>query len=375
MEFTIHHAVLAAVFAIAAIMGGVMHKTHFCTMGAVSDWVNIGDTGRMRAWVFSMAVALAGVLALEAAGTINLYAETFPPYRTPNFGWLRYIVGGLMFGIGMTLASGCGSRTMVRIGGGNAKSLFVLAFGALAAYLLMWTPLFEKAFMPWIRPTTVLLAAYDVPDQSLPTVLAAMFGMKSAPAFHLAVGALVVAGMLWFVWKSADFRDNRDHILGGAVVGLAIFAGWWLTGGPIGQKWKEHAEMALTVPSRVQTQSYTYVSPMGDTLRYLMDPLNFSLVTFGVVALGGIILGSAVWAVATRNFRFEWFASWGDFGNHAVGGLLMGAGGVLAMGCTVGQAITGVSTLAIGSFITFFSIVIGSAGTMKYQYWRISREA
>ena len=122
-------------------------------------------------------------------------------------------------------------------------------------------------------------------------------------------------------------------------------------------------------------QSYTFVSPMGDTARYLLDPANFSLVTFGVMALAGVIAGSFLYALATRSFRVEWFASWGDFGNHAVGGVLMGIGGVLAMGCTVGQAITGVSTLAIGSIITFFSIVIGSIGTMKYQYWRITREA
>ena len=137
MEFTIHHGVLLAAFAIAAVMGAVMAKTHFCTMGGVSDWVNIGDTGRMRAWVFSMAVALAGVLVLEAAGTVNLYAETFPPYRTANFAWLRYILGGILFGVGMTLASGCGTRTMVRIGGGNLKSLVVLGFGGIAAYLII----------------------------------------------------------------------------------------------------------------------------------------------------------------------------------------------------------------------------------------------
>jgi uncharacterized membrane protein YedE/YeeE len=171
-----------------------------------------------------------------------------------------------------------------------------------------------------------------------------------------------------------DFRGSRDNILGGAVVGLAVLAGWWLTGGPLGQRWKEYAEMATMIPGRVQTQSYTYVSPMGDTLRYLMDPSNFSLVTFGVVALAGVIAGAHAWALATRNFRVEWFASWEDFANHAVGGLLMGAGGVIAMGCTVGQAITGMSTLAIGSIITFFCIVIGSAGTMKYHYWRIERE-
>src|SRR6187399_2839478 len=145
MEFTIHHAVLLSAFAIAAVMGAVMNKTHFCTMGGVSDWVNIGDTGRMRAWVFSMAVALAGVVALEAAGIVNLSGETFPPYRTANFAWIRYLVGGLMFGIGMTLGSGCGNKTLVRIGNGNLKSLFVLAVAAICAYAMLWTPLFEKA--------------------------------------------------------------------------------------------------------------------------------------------------------------------------------------------------------------------------------------
>jgi uncharacterized membrane protein YedE/YeeE len=122
-------------------------------------------------------------------------------------------------------------------------------------------------------------------------------------------------------------------------------------------------------------QSYTFVSPMGDTLRYLLDPNNFSLVNFGVAALAGVIIGSSLWAILAREFRIEWFADWKDFANHVVGGALMGTGGVLAMGCTVGQAITGMSTLAVGSILTFLAIVIGAAGTMKYQYWRIERGA
>src|SRR5215510_14873332 len=116
-----HLVVLLSAFAIAVVMGAVMNKTHFCTMGGVSDWVNMGDTGRMRAWVFAMAVALAGVLVLDATGTVSLDSDVFPPYRTGGFPWVRYLAGGLLFGIGMTLASGCGTRTMVRIGGGNAK--------------------------------------------------------------------------------------------------------------------------------------------------------------------------------------------------------------------------------------------------------------
>ena len=375
MEFTIHHQVLLAVFLVAAVMGAVVNKTNFCTMGAVSDWVNIGDTGRMRAWVFAMAIALLGVLALEAAGVANLYSETFPPYRTASFAWLRYLVGGLLFGIGMTLGSGCGNKTLVRVGSGNLKSLVVLIAASIAAYFMMWSALFEKAFMPWIAPTTVNLSQHGVPNQELATVLAAMFGMQSASWFHLAIGVLVAAGMLLFVFRSEDFRGNRDNVLGGAAVGLAIVAGWWITTGAWGRRWKEYAEMAIDVPSRVQVQSYTFVSPMGDTARYLLDPDNLLLVNFGVMALAGVILGSFAYALATRGFRVEWFTSMADFARHAVGGALMGVGGVLAMGCTVGQAITGVSTLAIGSILTFFAIVIGSAGTMKFQYWRMMQEA
>src|SRR5262245_28818586 len=203
-----------------------------------------------------------------------------------------------------------------------------------------------------------------------------MVSAEASAALHLAVAAAVVVGMLFFVWKSADFRGSRDNILGGAVVGLAIAAGWWLTGGPLGQSWKEFANFNMNVlPLRVQTQSYTYVSPLGDAVHYVLDPANFSLLTFGIAGMAGVIVGSFAWAMATRSFRLEWFASWSDFSHHAVGGVLMGVGGVLALGCTIGQAITGVSTLAVGSMLTFFSIVIGSVLTMKYQYWRIMREA
>ncbi len=375
MEFTVHHQVLGAVFIVAVIMGAVVNKTHFCTMGAVSDWVNIGDTGRMRAWVFAMAVALLGVIALEATGAINLSSETFPPYRSANFAWPRYLVGGLMFGIGMVLASGCGNKTLVRVGSGNLKSLAVLLVAMVASYLMLWSPLFEKAFLPWLQPATINLAQHGMPTQHAGDVISGLFGQASSKANNTAVALMVAMGMLIFVLKSKDFRGSFDNILSGAVVGLVIVAGWYLTGGPLGQSWKEYAEMATDIPSRVQVQSYTFVSPMGDTVRYLLDPTKLSLINFGVAALAGVIAGSFIYAVATKNFRIEWFASLGDFVNHAIGGALMGIGGVLSMGCTVGQAITGMSTLAIGSMLTFVAIVAGAVVTMKVQYWRMMREA
>src|SRR5690606_34259126 len=220
MALSIHHQVLLSVFAIAVILGAVGQRTRFCTMGAVSDWVNMGHTGRMRAWVFAMAIALTGVTVLEATGIAPLPAETFPPYRSASFAWLRYLVGGFLFGVGMTLGSGCGNRTLVRIGGGNVKSLTVLVVAALCAYLMMWTPLYEKAFLPWIQATSVDLARHGLPTQEVGTLLAGMFGLEATPGFKLAAAAVAAVALFAWVLKSPHFRHEREHVLGGAVVGL-----------------------------------------------------------------------------------------------------------------------------------------------------------
>jgi hypothetical protein len=369
MEFTIHNQVLTAVFVIALVMGAVVNKTDFCTMGAVSDWVNMGETGRLRAWLLAMAVAILGVAAMTGMGIASIGNSTFPPYRTPNFAWLRYLLGGLMFGIGMTLASGCGNKTLVRIGGGNIKSIVVLVIASACAYLMLWTEFYGQVFNSWIAATTIDLGKSGMQSQAV----SEFFGAGATP--QVATGAALGLILAGFAFASKDFRGSFDNILAGVVIGLAVVIGWYITAGPMGAAWKEWAELAETVPSRVEVQSFTFISPMGDSVRYLMNPGNFANVNFGVTALAGVIAGSFLYALLSGNFRFEWFASGGDFLNHAAGAVLMGIGGVLSMGCTVGQAITGVSTLAIGSILTFLAIVAGAAGTMKFQYWRMMQEA
>lgn len=366
MEFTIHHQVLLIVFGLAVVMGAVANKTNFCTMGAVSDWVNMDDTGRLRAWLLAAAVAMLGVVALEAGGLANLGTATFPPYRTPQFAWLRYLLGGLMFGVGMTLASGCGNKTLVRIGGGNLKSIVVLVIAGIFAYLMLWTDFYNTLFGKMVNATTINLADSGFKTQTLGDLI----GLGNTVA-GVALALLVIA----FAFASQEFRTNFDNILAGIVIGLVVIAGWYVTGGTMGAEWKEFADFADTKPLRVETQSFTFMSPMGDGARYLMSPQDTSLINFGIVALLGIIVGSFLWAIITRGFRIEWFVSVGDFFNHAIGAVLMGVGGVLSMGCTIGQGITGVSTLALGSMLTLGAIIAGAAATMKYQYWRMMRDA
>ncbi|MBI5611482.1 MAG: YeeE/YedE family protein [Gammaproteobacteria bacterium] len=380
MEFTIHYQILMWVFLIAVVMGAVANKTNFCTMGAVSDWVNIGDTGRLRAWLLAMTVALIGVLALEASGIVTLPGDTFPPYRTANFSWLRYLLGGVLFGIGMTLGSGCGNKTFVRIGGGNLKSLVLLAaFAGPAAYWMLWGEIGGQGFYTlffegWIQPTAIDLAARNIQSQELGAIVGGLFGMPDVAKLHLIVGAAIAVAMLGFIFKSADFRASADNILGGAVIGLAVVAGWWITGGALGREWLDWAQLEPESPSRVAVQSYTFISPMGDTARYLLTPTNTLFINYGVMALTGVILGSFLYTVVTRKFRIEWFVNAKDFLMHAVGGVLMGVGGVLSMGCTIGQGVTGVSTLALGSILTFVAIVFGSALTMKTQYYLLDEK-
>ncbi len=380
MEFTIHFQILLSVFLIAMVMGAVANKTGFCTMGAVSDWVNIGDTGRLRAWLLAIAVAMLGLVALEAAGIVTLPGDTFPPYRTANFAWLRYALGGVLFGIGMTLGSGCGNKTFVRIGGGNLKSLVLLvAFAAPAAYWMLWGEIGGQGFYTlffegWIQPTTIDLAARNIQSQELGAIVGGIAGVADTAKLHLILGAAIALALLGFIFKSTDFRGSTDNILGGTVVGLAVVAGWWITGGSLGREWLEWAQLEPEAPSRLAVQSYTFISPMGDGARYVLNPKNSLLINFGVMALSGVIIGSFLYALITRKFRIEWFVNAKDFLAHAVGGVLMGIGGVLSMGCTIGQGVTGVSTLALGSFLTFFAIVFGSALTMKTQYYMLDEK-
>jgi uncharacterized membrane protein YedE/YeeE len=243
--------------------------------------------------------------------------------------------------------------------------------------------LFTVLFYDWIRPLALDLGG----SQDLGVVLA---GSENAAVARLLVGGLLGVVLLVVVFRSADFRSSADNILGGLVVGLAILGAWYLTSNvaidldgetqtlqSYAQQWDFLSDTTEGRPADTRplaAQSFTFINPMGQTLGYTAEGFNHAYLTFGVMALLGVVAGSFLWSLFSRSFRFEWFASFRDFVNHFVGGLLMGFGGVLALGCTIGQGITGISTLALGSFIAFAGIVLGSALTMKVQFYKLVYE-
>lgn len=227
---------------------------------------------------------------------------------------------------------------------------------------------YAVVFDSWMSPLAVNLAKVGIKSQDLGALLGGVLGIGDTALLRRLLALVVSAGLVAFALSSRDFRRDGNLILGGLAVGLAVVAGWYVSGGSGGQAWRDFAEMADVPPSRVQVQSLTFVSPMGDLVHYLMDAGNYSLINFGIMALAGVTSGSFLHALVCRRFRLEWFPSFKDFASHAVGGALMGVGGVLSMGCTIGQGVTGFSTLALGSMISFGAIVAGAAATMKLQY-------
>ena len=358
-------------FVLAFIFGAVANRTNFCTMGAVSDVVNMGSWGRMRMWLLAIAVAILGTHALQLAGLIDL-SKSF--YVRPNVTWLSYVLGGFLFGVGMTLGSGCGSKTLVRLGAGSLKSLVVFIFLGIAAYMTL-KGLFAIWRTNWIDPVATDLTRSNIPRQDLPTLISSWTGGNIATV-ELLVALAVAGALLAFVFKDREFRSSFDHILGGTVVGLVVVGGWFVTGHLGYAENPQTLEDTFFGTNSRTIESLSFTAPVGYVLELLMLWSDKSLtVTFGIAATLGIIAGSLAYALVSRTFRWEGFAGAEDTANHVIGGLLMGFGGVTALGCTIGQGLTGFSTLALGSILAFLAIVAGSALTMKWQYWRMTRVA
>jgi hypothetical protein len=359
--------VLWAAFALAAVFGAIAQRTHFCTMGAVADIVNMGDWSRMRMWVLAIGVAMIGFNAMVSLGWVEAGKSIYAP---PRLIWLSNLVGGLLFGFGMVLASGCGSKTLVRIGGGSLKALVVFVVLGIAAYATM------RGAVGMARVATLDTVAITLPSgQDLPSLAAHWSGL-SRTTLALAVGGGL--GLALIAWALARPEGrSADVLVAGVGIGGVVVGTWWVSGvlGHLAEH-PQTLEEAFIGTNSQRMESLTFVAPIAYTIDWLiLFSDNSKVLTIAIVTTLGVVAGSAAAAAAGRNFRWEGFGGTEDTANHLAGAALMGVGGVTAMGCTVGQGLSGVSTLAVGSFIAFAGIVVGAVLGLKYQVWRIDRMA
>lgn len=369
MEASQDLVVVSGGFALAFVFGLVASKSNFCTMGAISDVVNMGHWGRMRMWLLAIAVAILGANALALAGLVDL-SKTF--YQQPRLNWLSLVVGGAVFGVGMSLAGGCANKNLIRVGAGSLRSFVVLTFLGISAYTTM-RGLFGQWRVTFLDPVSIDLSKMGLKTQSVPTVLAAT-GISPQSAVLISVG-VVVGGLLIFVFSDKRFRANSVQWLGGIALGAVVACGWYVSGHLGFGENPNTLEMGYAATNSRTLESLTFVAPLSYGLELLLLWTDKSLhLTFGIAAGLGVVLGSAAYALFTRTFHWEGFASFADLRNQILGAVLMGFGGVTALGCTVGQGLSGLSTLSIGSLIATASIVAGAAATLKYISWQAERE-
>ncbi len=339
---------------IGTLLGAIVYLTNFCAMGSVSDLVNFGDWRRFRSWMLAGATAVVGVFVIQKMGVMNPRDSIF---LTPNFTWLGFVSGGFIFGVGMVLSAGCVSRNLVRAGSGDLRSLLVLVVVGVFAFMTIGG-LLGPLRVWFVGLGTINLADSGMAGQGFGDLLGALTGMEDASAqLYAFIG---VAGlMLGYIFLNKKFISSPVHIFAGVSIGLLAVAGWVLTG--LAQDDFADVPVALT--------SLTFVQPSGSTLDYLMRFTAFETMAFPVAVLLGTLLGGFIGSLIKRDTRLRTFNGEADTARNIVGAAMMGIGGVLALGCTLGQGVTGVSTLAMGSFITFAFLVIGGIAGMKIMEW------
>jgi uncharacterized membrane protein YedE/YeeE len=348
--------VLGAFFLGGLLLGVISQRTHFCTMGAISDVVHMGDWTRARQWLVAMGVAMLGFAALSDLGHIDP-SKTL--YASARLMWLSTAVGGLMFGYGMVIASGCGNKTLVRIGGGNLKSLVVMVVMGISAFATL------KGITAVLRVSTLDTFFVDMPAGANLSVL-------GIPYLGYILGTL----LLLVVMRHQEMW-TFPNLLAGLGVGGLVVAMWWVSGhlGFVPEH-PETLEAVYVATNSGRIEALNFVAPVAYTLDWLMFYSDTSKVlSAGITAVVGVMAGSALSALQTQTFRWEGFANPRDLGQHLVGSVLMGVGGVTAMGCTFGQGLSGISTLSLNAVLALAAIVIGAVLALRRQAARLERTA
>lgn len=359
--------VLWATFLLSAVFGAIVQRTDFCSMGAVADIVTMGSWTRMRQWALAGGVATLGFAGLAAGGWIRP-ADSL--YGGPNWMWLSALVGGGLFGVGMVLASGCLSKNLVRAGAGNLKAVVALGVAALFAYFtlrgitaVLRDATVDQVFTPFAGPATLGYLLQGASGWSLTVAL--------LTAAAVVGGALV----LWALLGRQFVTGN--NLLAGVGIGGVIVAMWWVSG-YLGYVDEDPTTLeSIYLASRSgRMEALTFTAPLADSIHWLMFYSDASLhLGMTVVSVAGVMAGACVHAVLTGRFRWQGFRSTEDLANHMVGGALMGVGGVTALGCTIGEGLSGLSNLSLTALVATASIIAGAVVALKYQGWRLERLA
>ncbi len=321
--------------------GGVGLLSGFCLLSSLRGWWAEGDSRLIRTFALALAVAVMATQSLAGYGAVDLSKSV---YLQPSFSVPLMFVGGLLFGYGMVLSNGCGSRALVLLGRGNLRSFVVVIVLGITA---------QMTLRGLIAPTRIALLQVSTTKPAhltLPELLSTSGGGFAA---RMITAAVISAALIVFAFAHAPFRRAGGQIAAGIAVGLLVTAGWFATG---------YLGADDFNPSAVT--SLTFIAPVVDTVQYVMLSTGLTL-NFGIAMVFGVVAGSLLTALVTRRFRLEAYTSPQHMLRSISGAALMGSGGAMALGCSIGQGLTGISTLALSSFVAVAGILLGTAAGLR----------
>lgn len=363
---TIQTWVLSSGFLVCLAFGYVIQRSRFCTMGALSDWFNLGDSQRVQMWALALGLSIVGFQSMALLDWIDPLKTI---YATGPMLWLSALVGGLLFGLGMVFASGCGSKNLARVGAGSLKALVVVIVMGVSALATM-------------RGITAVLRHHTVDTQTWSTTAGntlsawidygwAQQWASAGPWLSLSLGLALGA---WALRRGEGL--GWESVLGAIGVAACVTAMWWVSG-HLGFL-AEHPKTLESVYVATQSgrmESLSFSAPMAlhlDWLMYFSD--THKTLNLSVVSVWGVITGAGIYAWHSRSFRWEGFCDTQDTALHVLGAALMGVGGVTAMGCTVGHGLSGLSTLSVISAWAMLGMVAGAWLGFKIQLWLLERK-
>lgn len=325
--------------ALIGLIGGIAlglaaRVGRFCTLGAIEDLLYSSDDRRMRMWGLAIGVAIIGAHLSMSLGYMDA-ADT--AYLDRVWNPVATIIGGLMFGYGMALSGNCGYGALARLGGGDLRSFVIVLVMGLSAYFVMSGPLAEARV--WLFPVDLQASAPQGFSQ-----LAATWNIGYATT-----GLLIGGGLIALSLSSAEMVHSPGHIFWGVIVGLAVVSGW------VGTTW-----IAETGFGNEPIETHTFAAPIGDTIYYSMTASGNEL-SFSVGSVVGVVIGAMLGSYSKGHFRWEACEDPRELRRQTFGAALMGAGAILAVGCSVGQGLSAFSVLAYSAPLASAAIFIGAS--------------
>lgn len=325
-------AALAGLLA-GTVLGLSARLGDFCTLGALESALYGDDQRRLRLWGIVLATAIFGTHLGDSLGWIDISA-TF--YHQIAWNPLASIVGGLLFGYGMAMSGNCGFGALVRFGGGDLRSLVVVVVMGIFAFIALSGPL-----------APLRIALFPQVDAFAPQGMAHMAHQFFGFAPLLTAG-LVSLGLLIWALAHKGLRESPRQILWGFAAGAAVV-------------WSFGATTWLSVESlgAVQVEGLSFTAPLGRTLIWLMTSTAGGI-SFSVGTVCGVLLGAFAGSLWRGLFRWEACEDPRELGRQVSGAAMMGVGGVVALGCSVGQGVSAFATLAWSGPVALAAIALGA---------------